>query len=104
MKNIQVIDGANNCAYSIYQASDEAFSLIFPSVGQDIEFIEDFVERTGEKKASAILGALWKHRLAKQNVVGINGTLFFELGFKKKFYPNKQEADLDDSMIQGKAV
>ena len=104
MKNIQVIDGANNCAYSIYQASDESFSQIFPSAGQDIEFIEDFVARLGEKKASEILGAVWKQRLAKRDVVGIHGTLFFEFVAKKKFYPNKQDSDLDDSMIQGKAV
>ena len=58
MKNIQIIDGANNCAYSICKASDETFSLIFPFLGQDIEFVEDFVKRVGEKKAGEILEAV----------------------------------------------
>ena len=35
VKNIQVIDGAVNCVYDIYSATDEEFSLIFPS-GTDI--------------------------------------------------------------------
>ncbi|MEG7978457.1 MAG: hypothetical protein NY202_00600 [Mollicutes bacterium UO1] len=40
-KNIQVIDGADNCHYPIYSIEEEYFNLIFPN-GQDIEFIEDF--------------------------------------------------------------
>jgi|GEM_PF-2911166 len=30
MKNIQVIDGAQNCTFSIFQATREEFSLLFP--------------------------------------------------------------------------
>jgi hypothetical protein len=29
MKNIQIIDGADNCAYDIYQITDEDFKIIF---------------------------------------------------------------------------
>ena len=36
MKNIQIIDGADNCTFSIFQATDEEFSLIFPEPLQDI--------------------------------------------------------------------
>jgi hypothetical protein len=40
-KNIQVIDGADNCHYPIYSIEEEYFALIFPN-GQDIEFVDDF--------------------------------------------------------------
>jgi hypothetical protein len=40
MKNIQVIDGAENCVYDIFAATDEEFSLIFPR-GQDVAFIDE---------------------------------------------------------------
>ena len=100
MKNIQVIDGAVNCTYSIFEVSDDTFSLIFPGEGQNIEFVEDLIGRLGEEKAGEILEPVWKHRVEKHDVVGIHGILFFELGFKKKFYPNKRESDLDDPNIQ----
>ena len=103
MKNIQVIDGATNSGYWIYQASEKAFLLIFPAEGQNIEFIEDFVRRTGRKEAGAILAPLWKRRVPKVAIIGIHGTLFYQLGFKKVFYPNKRDTDFDDAMIQGKA-
>lgn len=95
MKNIQVIDGATNAAYSIYEISDKSFRLIFPGRGQDVEFIEDVVERLGEEKVAQLLPSLWSHRLEKRNAAGIHGTLFFDLSCKKQFYPNKQESDLD---------
>lgn len=95
MKNVQIIDGAINCAYSVYQMSDESFQAIFPDPGQDIEFIEDFIGRIGETQAGQILNPVWKQRVEKSNANGIHGTLFFELPDKKKFYPTKRESDLD---------
>jgi hypothetical protein len=93
MKNIQVIDGALNAAYNIYAASDEQFALIFPD-GADIEFVEDFIERVGEEAAGDTLGALWARRINKPDVVGIHGTLFYELReAKKRYYPNKRFSD-----------
>ncbi len=41
MKNIQIIDGASNCTFSIFQATAEEFNLLFPEPGQDIQFSED---------------------------------------------------------------
>ena len=40
MKNIQVIDGAENCVYDIFAASDQEFSLIFPD-DHDVAFIDE---------------------------------------------------------------
>lgn len=93
MKNIQVIDGGDNTAYDIFQATEEEFSLIFPD-GTDVEFVEDFIERVGEDVADRTLGPIWSRRVEKPAVRGIHGTLFYELLFKKKFYPNKRDSDL----------
>jgi len=100
MKNIQVIDGATNCAYCIYQISDDNFTLIFPTEGQDIEFIDDLFSRLGEHKAEEILSPIWERRVDKKNILGLHGTLFYQMEFKKKFYPNKQESDLDNAALQ----
>ena len=32
--NVQIIDGATNCTYSIYAFTDEQFALLFPEEGQ----------------------------------------------------------------------
>lgn len=52
MKNVQVIDGAMNCAYDIFSANDSDFAVIFPR-GKNIEFIEDFYARVGARKAGS---------------------------------------------------
>ncbi len=93
MKNIQVIDGADNCTYDIFSIDDEKFQLIFPD-GQDVEFAEDFQKRFGADKANNILAQLWKNRADKKTVNGIHGTLFFQLVFKKEFYPTKKESEM----------
>lgn len=41
MKNIQIIDRALNCAYDIFEMSDDLYDYIFRG-GRDIAFIEDF--------------------------------------------------------------
>jgi len=94
MKNILVIDGAKNCAYSVFQASGKIFKIIFPG-DQDIEFIEDLIARIGKKEAKKVLEPLWKNRIPRANAMGIHGILFYELLFKKKYYPSKRESDLD---------
>lgn len=98
MKNIQVIDGAANCVYPIYSTKERDFLLIFPD-GHDIEFIDDFVGRVGPRRARAILERLWRVRLKKADVNGIHGTLFYELEFKKKYYPNRMEEDAENQHL-----
>lgn len=93
MKHIQVIDGADNCTYDIYAATDEEFNSIFPA-GTDIEFIEDFVSRVGEDAADDLLKCIWKRRVNKKEVQGIHGTLFYDLSFKKRYYPTKKESEM----------
>ncbi len=88
-KNIQVIDGADNCTFSIFQATDEEFKAVFPDSGQDIQFAEDL-----SKAGSDALLAIWDRPIAKPDVIGIHGTLLYEFGQKRKsFPPSKRERD-----------
>lgn len=96
MKNIQVIDGPENCTYDIFSISDRDFKKIFPN-RQDIEFIEDFTRRIGKSEAGKILCQIWKNPVDKKKVNGLHGTQFYELEFKKVFYPTKR----DDEMVTG---
>lgn len=89
MKNIQVIDGADNTAYDVFQLFDEEFKKIFPAEGQDIQFAEDLTDEVHE-----ILEDVWKRRIDKKQIKGIHGTLFYQLEGKKKFYPTLREEDL----------
>jgi len=95
VKNIQVIDGAENCSFSICVVGDEDFAEIFPGPGQDIEFIEDLIERVGEKRASELVRNGTTQRIHKRDAMGIHGTLFFGLAKRKKYFPDKREDDID---------
>ena len=53
MKNILIVDGALNATFSVLQATDEEFAMLFPN-GQEIEVAEDVIERTGEAVADEI--------------------------------------------------
>ena len=93
MKNIQVIDGAENCTYSIFAATDAEFEAIFPD-GTDIEFVEDFFVRAGDETATRITNELWKRPVRKETVKGIHGSLFYQLTQKKRYYPTKKESEM----------
>ncbi len=93
MKNIQVIDGADNCTYDIYAATEAEFDAIFPN-GTDVEFSDDLFERLGEIYATEITMNLWRRFVNKRDVNGIHGTLFYQLEHKKKFYPTKKESEM----------
>jgi hypothetical protein len=49
-----------NATFSLFQVTDLEFAAIFPGAGQDIELIEDFIERVGEEQASRILLPVWE--------------------------------------------
>lgn len=99
-KNIQVIDRAENCTYSIFATNDKALCELFPD-GQDIEFADDLVARLSEQRAGVLLADLWKHPVHKPDVRGIHGTLFYELAEKKKYYPTKRDAEMIGSPRPG---
>jgi len=92
MKNIQVIDGAENCVYDIFQALDEEFSLIFAD-GCDVAFIDE-VYQSGDKAAlDAAFNKLWHRRIKKSCANGIHGLLFYQLPEKKIFYPTRKDEE-----------
>lgn len=77
MKNIQMIDSAENSAYSIYQVSEETFNLVFPLAGQDIEFIEDVRARLGPRKSASIVRTINKRFIRNPKRTGF--TALFSL-------------------------
>ena len=92
MKNIQVIDGAVNCVYDIFAATDEEFAAIFPE-GQDIAFIEDVYAMGDETMLDGFFAEIWRRRQRKCEISGIHGTLFYELQEKKQYYPTLRDEE-----------
>lgn len=90
MKNIQVIDGAVNCVYDVFAATDEDFALIFPP-GQDVAFIDEVMARGPDEALDAAFERLWSHRIPKVQANGIHGLLFYELEGKKPYYPTRRD-------------
>ena len=97
VKTILIIDGAENCAYDHFQANDEFFAILFPQEGQDIEFIEDFQARHPEGSYVEQFELLWKSPVPKKDVRGVDGILFYGMTYKKRYYPNKRDSDLNGS-------
>lgn len=94
MKNIQIIDGAVNATYNIFQASDDEFAESFPGSDQDIEVVEDYVKRVGEDEARTTLSKLWKRPIYKHDVKGIHGTLYYDYEEKVRYLPeSRREID-----------
>jgi len=94
MKNIQIIDGADNCTFSLFAATAEEFALIFPGEGQDLEFAEDLAPRMSAETLNATLNALWERPVLKSQAVGIHGTLFYGFERKREYFPaSKRECD-----------
>jgi hypothetical protein len=92
MKNIQIIDGAENCTYDIFAATDDEFDLIFPD-DTNIAFIDDVYARHIDLQLDLIFERIWQRRLPKVNAIGIHGTIFYELGSKKKYYPSRKDEE-----------
>ena len=99
MKNVQIIDGAINATFSVFQASEEEFEAIFPN-GRDMEFIEDFIQRIGERNADTILSAIWERPILKRDAQGLHGTLFYGWADRREHYPStKREVDWNEDAI-----
>lgn len=92
MKNIQVIDGAINAIYDIFEATDEEFMLIFPD-GRDVAFIDEVYDQSEAKALDHALKNIWGRRIAKRDANGINGTLFYGLDIKKVYYPTRRDEE-----------
>src|SRR5215469_2348879 len=91
MKNIQVIDGALNCTFSIFQATDDEFRLLLPERDQDIQYAEDLAGLSNSKSIEDALGRIWQRPIRKRDAMGIHATLFYELQRYKQWYPHERE-------------
>ena len=92
MKNIQVIDGADNCVYDIFAATDEEFALIFPP-GEDIAFIDEVYARQNITALDVAFSNIWGRRIPKIDVNGIHGVLFYQNEQKKVYYPTRRDEE-----------
>jgi hypothetical protein len=90
MKNIQVIDGADNCVYDIFAATDEEFGLIFPP-GQDVGFIDEVIARSPADELDAAFSRIWQRPVRKSQAMGVHGIIFYELEHKKQYYPTRRD-------------
>lgn len=99
MKNVQIIDRANNATYSVFQATDEEYAAIFPG-DRDMELVEDLLSRLGETEVGRVLDPLWTRPILKRDVVGIHGTLFYDNEHRQDFFPpTKREVDWPDGSV-----
>ena len=81
MKNIQFIDGAKNCVYDIFSATDDEFASIFPR-GTDVAFINEVYAQGDPKLLDEVFEKIGRRRISKVNANGIHGILFYELDEK----------------------
>lgn len=99
MKNVQIIDNAVNATFSIFQATDEDFAVIFPE-GRDIELADELVERVGEEEANRIFSLLWERPILKRDAMGVHGTLFYDADERREFLPHtRREVDWDERFV-----
>ena len=92
MKNILIIDGAENSAYDIFMATDEEFILIFPD-DTDIAFIEEVYEKGDRLALDFAFSEIWKRRIKKRDANGIHGIIFYELKNKMVYYPTRKDEE-----------
>ena len=92
MKNIQVFDGADNAVYDIFTATDEEFSLIFPT-GTDVAFIDEVYQKQSAQALDAAFTEIWKRRVPKLQAMGIHGILFYDCEYKKPYYPSRRDEE-----------
>ena len=99
VRNIQIIDGAANATFSIFQATEDEFAVIFPD-GRDLEIADDLIQRVGQDEANRVLTALWERPILKRDVAGIHGTLFYDADERREFMPSSmREVDWDERYV-----
>lgn len=94
MKNIQIIDGAENATFSIYQATEDEFAAIFPLKNQDVQFNDEIPDTI---EASSALKSIWTRPVIKQRVCGIHGTIYYGFPERKEYFTQSRRwVDMDD--------
>jgi len=106
-KNIQIIDGAINSTYEIYQVPEWLFELIFPD-NQDVAFLDEVETKLHEivlpncMNEIGVWSVLYEIRVNKRNVNGIHGTLHLTGSLAdRRYYPNRREDSvINDHLIE----
>lgn len=99
MKNILIVDGAVNATFSVFQATDEEFITLFPN-GEEIDVIEDVIERAGDTVAGEIFARVWERPILKSEAHGIHALVIYDEPSRRDFLPtSRREIDWDDSSI-----
>lgn len=92
MKNIQVIDGAINSTFDIFEIDDEKFSVLFPN-NTDLSFLEDYPDLMNDRYFWSLI---FSRKVDKKEVTGIHGTLHLTgSDTDKDEFPNRKESDIN---------
>lgn len=83
MKSIQIIDGANNCVYDIFSATDEEFAEILLS-GADVAFIDEVYLHGDQKELDAAFKKFGKGEY--QSRVQMVSAASFCMSLRRKSY------------------
>jgi len=98
MKNIQIIDGAVNSVFEVYEVSDDLFELVFPNNG-DIAFLNEVDERFEKVGGDQNWELVYKKQVDKKHILGIHGTLHLTGSHcEKDYYPSHKEAEVLKSL------
>ncbi|MFD1156215.1 hypothetical protein [Undibacterium aquatile] len=79
MKNIQIIDGADNSVFDIFAAAEEEFSLIFAD-GHDVAFIDELMASGPESELDDAFNRIWTRRIPHARCNGYPRHSFFRVG------------------------
>lgn len=92
MKNIQVIDGAVNSTFEVYEIPNDVFDMMFPH-GADVAFLKE-IEKAFDGKQE-MWRVVYSTRVDKKQVSGIQGTLHLTgSNCSPEFFPHRKESDV----------
>jgi hypothetical protein len=100
MKNVQVIDHADNCMFPIFQFTEQQFALVFQKEAQDIAFIDEVLATLSDEDAALAFEGVWDRPIPKSEIDGLHGTLLYGFERKRQYFPaSRRECDWDDRAV-----
>ena len=94
VKNVQIIDGAVNSVFEIYEIDDFSFEEIFTN-DRDVVFMSDITKYLDcNEESVSFWQKLYSNRKDKKSINGIHGTLHLEGSNCQKIYFLKGKEDL----------
>ena len=95
MKNVQIIDGAVNSVFEIYEIDDLSFKEIFTN-DRDVVFMSEITKYIDCNNEESVLfwQKFYSNRKDKKSINGIHGTLHLEGSNCQKIYFLEGKEDL----------